>query len=64
MTFSIDVHCEYELVLRRSITIIHVIINNILIIWISKFQKTVETSHYSSEFVTSKNDTDLILEVR
>jgi hypothetical protein len=39
-------------------------LNNTPIRWISKRQKTVETSTYGSELVTSRIATDLILEIR
>jgi hypothetical protein len=52
---------EFYLVIRRSITGILVMLNNTHIIWISKRQKTVETSTYGSELVASRVDTELIL---
>jgi hypothetical protein len=39
-------------------------LNNTPIRWVSKRQKTVETSTYGSELVASRVDTELILEVR
>jgi hypothetical protein len=39
-------------------------INNTPIRWISKRQKTLETSTYGSELVASRIATELILEVR
>jgi hypothetical protein len=39
-------------------------VNNVTIRWISKRQKTVESSIYGSELVASKIATELILEVR
>jgi hypothetical protein len=39
-------------------------LNNTLIRWIYKRQKTVETSTYGSELVTSRIATELILEIR
>jgi hypothetical protein len=39
-------------------------LNNTPIKWISKRQKTVETSTYDSELVASRMTTKLILEVR
>jgi hypothetical protein len=39
-------------------------LNNPPIRWISKCQKTVETSTYGSEFVASRIATELILEIR
>jgi hypothetical protein len=40
------------------------VLNNTPIRWISKRQKTVETSTYGSELVTSRVATELILEIR
>jgi hypothetical protein len=58
---TVYVHADhaYDLVTRRCITGILVIINNKPIIWKSRRQKTVETSTYGSLLVT----TELILEV-
>jgi hypothetical protein len=53
-----------DLVTRRSITGILFMLNNTPIRWISKCQKTVETSTYGSELVASRIATQLILEVR
>ena len=39
-------------------------LNNTPIRWVSKRQKTVETSTYGSELVASRIATELILEVR
>jgi hypothetical protein len=39
-------------------------LNNILVRWVSKHQKTVETSNYGSELVAPRIATELILEVR
>jgi hypothetical protein len=64
MTVYIDADHAHDLVTRRSITGILVILNNTPIRWVSKRQKTVETSTYGSELVASRVATDLILEVR
>jgi hypothetical protein len=53
----------HDLVARRSITGILVMLNNTPIRWISKRQKTVETSIYGSELVASRVAKELILEV-
>ena len=39
-------------------------LNNTPVRWVSKRQKTVETSTYGSELVTSKKATELILKIR
>jgi hypothetical protein len=64
MTVYVDADHAHDLVIRRSITGILVMLNNTHIRWISKRQKTVETSTHGSELVTSRVATELILEVR
>jgi hypothetical protein len=63
MTVYVDTDHAHDLVTRRSITGILVMMNNTPIIWISKRQKTVETSAYGSELVASRVATELIVEV-
>jgi hypothetical protein len=64
MTVYVDADYAHDLVTRRSITGILGILNNTPTRWIYKHQKTVETSSYGSELVTSRIDTELILEIR
>jgi hypothetical protein len=66
MTVYVDIDADhgYDLITRRSITGILVMLNNTPIRWISKRQKTVETSIYGSELVASRVATELILEIR
>jgi hypothetical protein len=64
MTVYVDADYAHDLVTRRSITGILVMLNNTTIRWISKSQKKVETSTYASELVASRVATELILEVR
>jgi hypothetical protein len=64
MTVYVDADHAHDLVTRRSITGILVMLNNTPIRWISKRQKTVETSSYGSELVASRVATELILEIR
>jgi hypothetical protein len=64
MTVYVDADHAHDLVTRISITGILVVLNNTPIKWISKFQKTEETSVYGSELVASRIATKLILEVR
>jgi hypothetical protein len=59
-----DADHAHDLVTRRSITGIFVMLNNTPIRWIYKRQKTVETSTYGSELFVSRIATQLILEVR
>jgi hypothetical protein len=64
MTVYVDADHAHDLVTRRSITGILFMLNNTPIRWVSKRQKTVETSNYGSELVASRVATELILEVR
>jgi hypothetical protein len=64
MTVYVDSDHAYDLVTRRSITGILVMLNNTHIRWISKRQKTVETSNHRSELVASRVATELTLEIR
>jgi hypothetical protein len=63
MTVYVDDDHAHDLVTRRSITRILVMLNNTLIIWISKSPKTVEKSPYGSESVASRVATEIILEI-
>jgi hypothetical protein len=63
-TAYVDADYAHDLVTRRSITGILVMLNNTPIIWISKPQKSFETSSYGSELVASWVATKLILEIR
>jgi hypothetical protein len=51
ITVYVDADHAHDLVTRRSITGIVVMLNNTPIRWISMRQKTEETSTYGSEFV-------------
>jgi hypothetical protein len=64
MTVYVDADHAHDLVTRRSITGILVMLNKTPIRWISKCQKTVETSTYGSELVASRIATELIYEIR
>jgi hypothetical protein len=64
MTVYVDADHAHDLVKRRSIKGILVMLNNTPIRWVSKRQKTVETSAYRSELVASRVATELILEIR
>jgi hypothetical protein len=64
MIVYVDSDHENDLVTRRSITGILVMLTNKPIRWISKRQKTVETSTHGSDLVASRIATDLILEIR
>jgi hypothetical protein len=64
MTVYVDADDAHDLFTRRSIIGILIILNNIPIRWMSKRQKTVETSTYGSELVASRVATESILKVR
>jgi hypothetical protein len=64
MTVYVDSDHTHDLVIRRSITGILVMLSNNPIRWISKRQKTVETLTYGSELVASMIATELILGIR
>jgi hypothetical protein len=64
MTVYVDADHAHDLVTRRSITGILVMLGNTPIRWLSKRQKTVETSTYDSELAASRVATELIVEVR
>ena len=59
-----DADHAHDIVTRRSVTGILLLINNTPVKWISKRQKTVETSTYGSELVAAKTAVELILEYR
>ena len=57
-----DADHAHDIVTRRSVTGILLLINNTPVKWISKRQKTVEASTYGSELVAAKTAVELILE--
>jgi hypothetical protein len=64
MTVYLNADHAHDLVTRRSITVILVILNSTPIRWVSTRQKSVETSTYGSELVAARIATELIMEVR
>jgi hypothetical protein len=64
MTCFKDADHAHDVVTRRSVTGILLFANNMPIEWVSKQQKTVETSTYGSELVASRIATDMIVEYR
>jgi hypothetical protein len=64
MTVYVDADHAHDLVTRRSITGILVMLNIKPVRWISKRQKTVEISTYESELVAARITTVLIMKVR
>ena len=64
LTVFVDADHAHDQVTRRSVTGIVVMLNNTPIRWVSKRQKTVESSTYGSELVAARIATELILELR
>ena len=64
LTCYVDADHARDKVTRRSVTGIVLLVNNTPLTWISKRQKTVETSTYGSELVAARIATDLIIEWR
>ncbi len=54
LTCYVDADHARDVITRRSVTGVLVLLNNTPITWISKRQKTVETSIYRSEMVASR----------
>jgi hypothetical protein len=64
MTVYIDAYHAHDLVTRISIKGILVMLNNTPVRWVTKHQKTVETSTNGSELVAARIATELIMELR
>lgn len=64
ITVYVDADHAHDLVTRRSVTGIVLFINNTPMAWVSKRQKTVETSTYGSELVAARIATELVMEYR
>ncbi|MCY7390403.1 MAG: Ty1/Copia family ribonuclease HI, partial [Leptolyngbyaceae cyanobacterium CAN_BIN12] len=64
LTVYVDADHAHDLVTRRSVTGILAFVNNTPIQWMSKRQKTVETSTYGSELVAARVATEMILDLR
>ena len=64
LTVYVDADPAQNKVTRRSVTGIIMLLNNTPLVWISKRQKTVETSTYGSELVAARIAIDLIIERR
>jgi hypothetical protein len=64
LTVFVDADHARNQVTRRSVTGIIMLLNNTPLVWISKRQKTVETSTYGSELVAARIAIDLIIEMR
>jgi Reverse transcriptase (RNA-dependent DNA polymerase) len=64
ITVYVDADHARDQVTRRSVTGIVLLLNNTPLVWISKRQKTVESSTYGSELVAARVAIDLIIEMR
>ncbi len=64
LTSFVDADHARDQVTRRSVTRIVLLLNNTPLSWLSKRQKTVETSTYTSELVPARIATDLLIEWR
>ena len=64
ITVYVDADHAHDKVTRRSVTGAVLFVNNTPVKWISKRQKTVETSTYGSEMVAARIATELIMEYR
>jgi hypothetical protein len=64
ITCFVDADHAHDVVTRRSVTGILMMRNSTPITWLSKRQKTVETSSYGSELVAARVATEMIIEMR
>lgn len=64
ITVFVDADHARDQATRRSVTGIILLVNNTPLVWVSKRQKTVETSTYGSELVAARIAVDLIMEMR
>ena len=64
ITIYKDADHAHDLLTRRSVTGILLMVNNTPVKWISKRQKTIETSTYGSEMVAGQIATELVVEYR
>ena len=64
LTCYVDADHARDKLTRRSVTGIILLVNNTPVTWISKRQKTVETSTFGSELVASRIAVDLLIEWR
>ena len=64
VTCYVDADHARDKVTCRFVTGILLLVNNTLLIWYTKRQKTVETSTYVSDFVAAKIETEMVIEVR
>ena len=58
ITVYLDADHAHDVVTRRSVTGIFILLNNTPIKWVCKRQRTVETSTYGSELVAARVATE------
>ena len=63
-TIWVDANHAHCMLTRRSVTGIILFLNNTPVKWVSKRQKTVESSTYGSELVAAKQAVELLLDYR
>ena len=64
ITCYVDADHAHDQVTRRSVTGILLFVNGMPIKWMSKRQRTVESSTYGSELVAARQAVDMIVEIR
>ena len=64
ITVYVDADHVHDVITRRSVSGMILFLNNTPIRWVSKRQKTVETSTYGSELVAARLSVELIMDVR
>ena len=64
ITCYVDADHARDKVTRRSVTGIVILLNNTPVSWLSKRQKTVESSTYGSELVASRIAVEMIISMR
>ncbi len=60
----VDADHDHDKLTRQSVTGIIILVNNAFIKWVSKRQKTVESSTYGSEMVASRIATEMVIAMR
>jgi hypothetical protein len=64
LTIFVDADHARNQVTHRSVTGIMMLLNNTPLVWISKRQRTAETSTHGSELVAARIAIDLVIEMR
>ena len=64
ITCYVDADHARNTVTQRSVTGILLLLNNTPLVWISRRQRTVETSTFGSEVIAARTAIDLIVEMR